>query len=72
VVRATGPKIAFDELIGRALQGELGAGELSSRTAPAHMIATLAEQGGGGLQYQLGEGVLILGAVLPARDGLIG
>ncbi len=72
VVRATGPKIAFDEVIGRALQGELGADELSSRTAPAHLIAKLAEQGGGGLQYQLGDGVLILGAVLPAGEGLIG
>ncbi len=72
VVRATGAKIAFDEVIGRALQGELVAGELSSRTAPAHLIAKLAEQGGGGLQYQLSDGALLLGAVLPAGEGMIG
>ncbi len=72
VVRATGAKVAFDEQIGRALQGELHADDLSSRTAPAHMIAMLAEKGGGGLQYQLADGALILGAVLPAREGLIG
>src|SRR3546814_921493 len=49
VVRATGDRIVFDEVIGRALQGELAPGELSSRTAAAHMIALLAEKDGGGL-----------------------
>lgn len=72
VVRATGQKIAFDETIGQALQGELPMGDLSSRTAPAHMIALLAEKSGGGLQYQLGEEALVLGAVLPQPSGLIG
>ncbi len=72
VVRATGQKIAFDETIGQALQGELPVGDLSSRTAPAHMIALLAEKSGGGLQYQLGDEALVLGAVLPQPSGLIG
>lgn len=72
VVRATGQKIAFDETIGQALQGELPIGDLSSRTAPAHMIALLAEKSGGGLQYQLDEEALVLGAVLPQPSGLIG
>ena len=72
VVRATGTKVAFDEQVGKALQGELNAAELSSRTAPAHMLALLAEQAGGGLQYQLGDEALILGAVLPQPKGLIG
>ncbi|WP_271439227.1 histidine phosphotransferase family protein [Pontixanthobacter luteolus] len=72
VVRASGPKIAFDETIGKALQGDLAARDLSSRTAPAHMIAMLAERSGGGLQYQLGEDALVLGAVLPQPEGLIG
>jgi histidine phosphotransferase ChpT len=36
VVRAAGPKIAFDESIGRALEGRLDVDELSGRTAPAH------------------------------------
>ena len=33
VVRAAGPRIAFDETIGRALENRLNPGELSSRTA---------------------------------------
>lgn len=65
VVRAAGPKIAFDPVVGRALDGALAAGELSSRTAPAHMIRQLAAARGGGLQYALSEEALVLGAVLP-------
>lgn len=72
VVRATGPKIAFDETLGHALEGTLNPGELSSRTAAAHMIHLLAQDCGGGLQYMLGEDALVLGAVLPEGEGLIG
>lgn len=72
VARATADKIAFDEVIGRALQGELGADEVTSRTAAAHMINLLAQESGGGLQYQLGEGALVLGAVIPEPEGMIG
>ena len=72
VVRATGDRIAFDENIGRALQGELNPGELSSRTAAAHMIATLAEEAGGGLQYKKGDTSLVMGAVMPEPEGMIG
>ena len=72
VVRASGPKIAFDEVIGHALEGTLNPGELSSRTAAAHMIHLLAQDCGGGLQYMLDEGALVLGAVLPEGEGLIG
>lgn len=72
VVRATGDKIAFDESVGKALQGELPLAELSSKTAPAHMIAMVAESSGGGLQYKLSDGALVLGAVLPQPSGLIG
>ena len=72
VVRATGTKIAFDENIGRALEGGLAPDELSSRTAAAHMIALLAEECGGGLQYKRSEDALVLGAVLPQPDGMIG
>jgi histidine phosphotransferase ChpT len=72
VVRATGSKIAFDEVLGHALEGTLNPGELSSRTAAAHMIHLLARDCGGGLQYVLDEGVLVLGAVLPEGEGLIG
>ncbi len=72
VVRAAGPKIAFDDTIGKALEGRLPESELSSRTAPAHMIALLAEQAGGGLQYKRSDEALVLGAVLPQPEGMIG
>ncbi|MEL7445456.1 MAG: histidine phosphotransferase family protein [Pseudomonadota bacterium] len=72
VVRATADRIAFDESIGHALQGDLPPNELSSRTAAAHMIALLAEESGGGLQYKLDEGSLVMGAVLPQPEGMIG
>ncbi|RDC59245.1 hypothetical protein HME9302_00432 [Alteripontixanthobacter maritimus] len=77
VVRATGPKVAFDEVIGKALQGDLPATEMSGRTAPAHMLALMARQVGGGLQYALTEQdddtrALVLGAVLPQPEGMIG
>jgi histidine phosphotransferase ChpT len=65
VVRAAGPKIAFDPVIGRALDGVLHVGELSSRTAPAAMIHALAAAQGGGLQFALTDDALVMGAVLP-------
>lgn len=73
VVRATGERIAFDDTIGEALQGNIPVDELTSRTAPAHMLYLLAEELGGGLQYKQGEGSLVLGAVLPRNtEGMIG
>lgn len=64
-VRAAGQRIAFDRDVGRALDGTLPEGELSSRTAPATMIRQLAHEQGGALQYALAEDALVLGAVLP-------
>jgi histidine phosphotransferase ChpT len=72
VARATAEKLAFDETIGLALQGQLDASEITSRTAAAHMIALLAEDMGGGLQFALTDGALVLGAVLPEPEGMIG
>ncbi len=72
VVRSTGPRIAFDDTIGKALEGNLPISDLSSRTAPAHMIYLLAEQAGGGLQYHKTDEALVLGAVLPQPKGMIG
>lgn len=72
VARATGARIAFDETIGHALQGDLDPSEITSRTAAAHMIALLAEEMGGGLQYALSDEALVLGAVLPEPEGMIG
>lgn len=65
VVRAAGPKIAFDQTVGRALEGQLAEGELSSRTAPAVMLHALAQSLGGGVQYALTGDALVMGAVLP-------
>jgi histidine phosphotransferase ChpT len=65
VVRASGPKIAFDGDIGRALSGQLGHADLSSRTAPAAMLHELAEVLNGELQFALADDALVLGAVLP-------
>jgi len=64
-VRAAGGKIAFDPTIGQALEGSLPLDELSGRTAPAHLMRLIAEMSGGGLQYALSEGSLVMGAVLP-------
>ena len=64
-IRAAGAKIAFDPAIGHALDGTLSAEELSGRTAPAHLIRLIAEEHGGGLQYALTDGALVMGAVLP-------
>lgn len=65
VVRASGPRIAFDPAVGHALEGRLNVSELTSKTAPAGMLAVMAAQLGGALQYALAEDALVLGAVLP-------
>lgn len=65
VVRASGPKIAFDRAIGEALEGKLGDDGLTSRNAPAFMLAQIAAKQGGGLQFALSDDALVLGAVLP-------
>ncbi|HUQ13120.1 MAG TPA: histidine phosphotransferase family protein [Novosphingobium sp.] len=65
VVRAAGPRIAFDPAIGRALDGSLDAVELSSRTAAAAMLQRLAASLGGGVQFALTDEALVMGAVLP-------
>jgi histidine phosphotransferase ChpT len=64
-VRAAGTKIAFDPAIGHALDGSLPDEELSGRTAPAHLVRLIAAESGGGLQYALTDGALVMGAVLP-------
>ena len=65
VIRAAGPRIAFDENIGHALDGSLPLADLSSRTAPAAMIHQLAASTGGGVQWHRGDDALVMGAVLP-------
>jgi len=65
VIRAAGPRIAFDPAIGHALEGTLQLEALSSKTAPATMIHQLATSLGGGLQVHLTDEALLLGAILP-------
>ncbi|MEE4540042.1 MAG: histidine phosphotransferase family protein [Erythrobacter sp.] len=72
VARASAERLAFDKTIGSALQGELGAHQITSRTAAAHMVALLAEELGGGLQYKLTDDALVLGAIIPEPEGMIG
>ncbi|NVD45413.1 histidine phosphotransferase family protein [Qipengyuania atrilutea] len=72
VVRATGERVAFDQTIGEALDGSLDADELTSRTAAAYMIAQLAEDQGGSLQFHHDPKALVLGAALPEPEGMIG
>lgn len=72
VVRASGERIAFDDAIGEAIEGNSSEEGLTSRTAAAHMIALLAEETGGGLQYKRSDDALVLGAVLPQPAGMIG
>ena len=70
-VRASGPRVAFDETVGKTLDGTLEESALSGRTAPAHMIRLLVEEMGGKVQFAKTEEALVLGAELPAPD-LIG
>ncbi|MEO5706542.1 MAG: histidine phosphotransferase family protein [Alteraurantiacibacter sp.] len=72
VIRASGPRIAFDATIGRALEGQLPTEDLSGRTAPAHMLHLLVKQERGTLQAVHGPDLLVLGATLPAPTDLIG
>lgn len=71
-IRASGQRVVFDEYIGRALAGELPHEDLSGRTAPAHMISMLASEQGGEVQFATIDGALVLGALLPDAEGMIG
>ena len=71
-IRASGNRVAFDETIGKALDGSLDRAELSGRTAPAHMVHLLVEQQGGTLQVAHTAEALVVGVTMPAPEGLIG
>ena len=66
VTQETLPKPAVKILLNlAAIGGSLPPSELSGRTAPAYMIRQIAEAAGGGVQYALSDGALVMGAVLP-------
>lgn len=71
-IRASGPKVAFDANVGEALAGKLADADLTGRTAPAHMVHMLVQEQGGGVQHAHTPEALVLGAVLPDGEGLIG
>ena len=63
-VRGQGTRITFDPAIRAALEGQ---GELTTRTAAAHMIRTVATEAGGALMISGAEEPhLLFGARLPA------
>ena len=63
-IRAAGPKITFDPVIGQALDGSLPTTDLSSRTAPAAMVRQLVTAQGGHLQVARSDEALVLGCVM--------
>ncbi|HSG34211.1 MAG TPA: histidine phosphotransferase family protein [Sphingomonadaceae bacterium] len=64
-LRASGDRVVFDPVIGRALDGSLAEGEITSRTAAPYMLHLLAQESGGGLQHAASGDALVMGAVLP-------
>ena len=65
VVRADGPKLVLDDMVRKALAGELDPAQIDSRTAAAHMVKTLAQRGGGTVQLAGGrDEPLLMGALI--------
>jgi histidine phosphotransferase ChpT len=67
-IRAEGPRVTLDREIGRALDGEVPAHQLSSRTAAAALVRRLAQQAGGTVQHAQADGMLVLGATLGGEE----
>jgi histidine phosphotransferase ChpT len=63
-VRASGPKIALDDTIARALSGKMEAAELSPRTAAAYMIEQIAHDHNGAIQIARDDSAVTIGAML--------
>ncbi|WP_033925936.1 histidine phosphotransferase family protein [Sphingomonas sp. 35-24ZXX] len=63
-VNATGPKVVIDEALAATLQGMIGSGPLSPRTAPAYMIERITRANGGTIQLAATPESLIIGATL--------
>ena len=64
-VSKSAAKVAFDPVIGEALGGRMDPAELTGRTAPAHLLAMLADKEGGLIQTHAEVGTLLMGATLP-------
>jgi histidine phosphotransferase ChpT len=69
VVRAEGVRILLPSETAKALEGSLEPEAQAPRTAPALLARSLVDEAGGQIQVaDTGEGVLMLGARLPARS----
>ncbi|HEY1604175.1 MAG TPA: histidine phosphotransferase family protein [Allosphingosinicella sp.] len=67
VGRAVGPRIVLDAELKRALAGETDEESIAPRAAAAWLVHCLVDEAGGHVQIaDQEEGVLLLGAVLPA------
>jgi len=67
VVRAEGTRIVLDPELKKVLIGEMSEDEVAPRAAAAWLAHSLVEEGGGRIQVaDHEEGVLIIGASLPA------
>jgi histidine phosphotransferase ChpT len=63
VIRAEGPRIVFDEVVRSALEGNLAADAVDSRTAAAWMVRQTCAQNGGAVQLALPDAEqLLIGA----------
>jgi histidine phosphotransferase ChpT len=67
VVRAEGGRIVLDPELKRVLLGETGEEAIAPRAAAAWLVHSLISEGGGDIQVaDEEEGILLLGAALPA------
>jgi histidine phosphotransferase ChpT len=67
VLRVEGARLVMDADVRTVLSGQAERGAISSRTSAAWLIRGLAEEAGGRIEVaEGGEGVLLLGATLPA------
>lgn len=66
VARAEGPRIVLDAELRKVLTGETGEDGVNPRAAAAWLVHSLVDEGGGTIQVAEEEGVLLLGASLPA------
>ncbi len=66
VIRAEGPRIVLDPELRKVLNGEAAEDDVAPRAAAAWLVHSLVEEGRGHLQAAEQDGMLLLGASLPA------
>jgi len=66
VVRAQGNRIVLDPELRKVLVGETSENDVAPRAAAAWLVHCLVQEGGGQVQVSDGEGMLLIGASLPA------